>query len=370
MRMSKPVLYGLIVAVLECATSLCAVAGADAGSVPPPGKTIIDMHVHTAGIGAGGSGCYISPELRASYKFKWYLRAFDVSERELISGGDAILLQRISERLSRSREVAKAIVLALDGVIEQSGQLDRSRTQIYVPNAFVERETKRYDNLLYGASVNPYRPDALQRLRDASAAGAVLVKWIPAIMAIDPADPSLEAFYRTLVELDLPLLVHVGQERSFIGTADELGDPVRLVLPLKLGVKVIAAHIATTGSNAGQSNFSRLLRMFEHYPNLYTDISSLTQINKLGYLRRALKTPGVTERMLYGSDWPLQFFPLVSPWYQLGRAPVPDLYAARKIKNEWDRDVAIKRALGVPAEVFERSGTLLGIPAALPEQPR
>jgi predicted TIM-barrel fold metal-dependent hydrolase len=249
----------------------------------------------------------------------------------------------------------------MDGVIDENGALDKARTQVYVPNDFVRRETDRYEVLLFGASVNPYRPDAIARLRAVKDAGAVLVKWIPSIMRIDPADPRIIPFYETLVELDLPLLIHVGQERSFGGAADELGDPVRLELALDTGVTVIAAHIATTGKNEGEGNFERLLPLFARYPNLYTDISSLTQINKLGYLYEALRIPGLSERMLYGSDWPLQFFPLVSPWYQIGHVAIGDIREVARLKNKWDRDVALKRAMGVPEAVFARTRAVLKI---------
>jgi uncharacterized protein len=325
-------------------------------------KSIIDIHVHTAGIGAGGSGCYIAPALRDSYKFRWYLRAFGVSREELEHAGDAIIFQRIAERVEASTSVQKAVVLAMDGVIDDAGALDRARTQVYVPNDFVQGETDRYENLLFGASINPYRPDALVRLRQVSDAGAVLVKWIPATMAIDPSDRRIIPFYKMLVELKLPLLVHVGQERSFGSARDELGDPVRLKLALDNGVTVIAAHIATTGKNEGEASFERLLPLFERYVNLYTDISSLTQINKLGYLYDALAVPGLSRRMLYGSDWPLQFFPLVSPWYQIGHLSVGEIRKVGRVKNRWDRDVALKRAMGVPDDVFTRGRVVLKIP--------
>jgi hypothetical protein len=321
--------------------------------------SIVDIHVHTAGIGARGSGCYIAPALRDSYKFRWYLSAFGVSRDELESSGDEIIFQRIAQRIEASVEVSQAVVLAMDGVIDENGALDKARTQVYVPNDFVRRETDRYEVLLFGASVNPYRPDAIARLRAAKDAGAVLVKWIPSIMRIDPSDPGIIPFYETLVELDLPLLIHVGQERSFSAANDELSDPARLELPLDIGVTVVAAHIATTGENEGEGNFERLLPLFERYPNLYTEISSLTQINKLGYLYEALQVPGLSERMLYGSDWPLQFFPLVSPWYQIGHIGIGEIRAVTSLKNKWDRDVALKRAMGVPDAVFARTRVVL-----------
>ena len=44
------------------------------------------------------------------------------------------------------------------------GNLDPARTEFYVPNEFVAALAARHTNLLFGASINPYRPDALARL--------------------------------------------------------------------------------------------------------------------------------------------------------------------------------------------------------------
>jgi len=59
-----------------------------------------------------------------------------------------------------------------------------------VPNEFVAEMAARHTNLLFGASVNPYRRDALARLEWAKAHGAVLGNGSPPIMEIDPADPA------------------------------------------------------------------------------------------------------------------------------------------------------------------------------------
>ena len=319
----------------------------------------LDMHVHTAGIGAGDSGAFVNEAMRGNFRFPVYLRAFGVSERELEEQGDAVVIARISESVARSRTVSRAVVLAMDGVVDSAGNLDRNATQVYVPNDFVAAETARYKNLCFGASVNPYRRDAIERLRRVKTDGALLVKWIPNIMHIDPADAELEPFYRELAALGLPLLSHAGRERSFASADDDLGDPLRLALPLSLGVTVIAAHIAAAGATDGVDNFERILPLFERHPNLYADISSLTQINRLGYLERALDVPGLVPRLVYGTDWPLQFFPLVSPYYHIGRIGWTQANSIAAIDSPWDRDVALKKASGMPEEVFERSGTLL-----------
>ena len=328
---------------------------------PATGKSIVDLHVHVAGLGYGNSGCFINEAMRENFRFPFFLWAMNITLDELETHGDRLLFQKLSENIAASETIAQSVLLAMDGYVTEDGILDRTRTQIYVPNEFVARESAHYDNLLFGASINPNRTDAVERLRAAHANGAVLVKWIPSIMNIDPADSKHTSFYKTMAELRIPLLTHTGMEKSFAGAVDELADPHRLRLPLELGVTVIAAHIATTGESEGQDNFERILPMFAQYPNLYTDISSLTQINKLGYLARALKEDGITERMVYGSDWPLQFFPLVSPWYHVNHIGADKAWRIGKIRNLWDQDVALKAAFGVPDSVFERTGELLKI---------
>lgn len=323
----------------------------------PPAK-LLDLHCHTAGIGAGDSGCFISKAMENSWKLRIYLRSFGTSREELLEKGDAHVIQLISRQLATSQHIGRAILLAMDGVVDEHGELDRLRTEVYVPNEFVARETARTTNLLFGASINPLRKDALDRLSWAKVHGAKLIKWIPSIMQFDPADERLAPFYRKLVELQLPLLTHAGQERSFTSARDELCDPQRLHLPLKLGVTVIVAHIASTGQNAGQRDTDRLAPMMLQYTNLYSEISSLTQVNKLGYLREALTRPEFRGRLLYGSDFPLINTALVSPWFfpnNLTPAQMRDIAA---LPNPWDRDLAIKQALGVPAEIFRKADEL------------
>lgn len=321
---------------------------------------IVDLHCHVAGVGAGGSGCFVSPRLRHSWRFRVYLRSFGVSERDLLREGDRAVPERISRSLGSSRFVHKAVLLAIDGVIGSNGLLDTNRTEFYVPNEFVVEACAAHSNLLFGASINPYRADALECLMGAKQHGAVLVKWIPSIMQIDPSDPQLVPFYQRMVELDLPLLTHTGKERSFSSSMDALCDPEKLRLPLSVGVKVIAAHIASTGRYEGERSSERLARMMPQYPNLYSDISSLTQLNKLRFMKEALTKPEFAGRLVYGSDFPLIKTALVSPWYYGFRLSPRQLVRLSSEKNPWDRDVELKQALGTPAEIFARSRRLIG----------
>ena len=348
----------IFVGVLAVAVWICLPAQFFRPVEPIPAD-IVDMHCHIAGVGAGGSGCFVSPQLRHNWRFKIYLHSFGVTEKELSQQGDGLVGDRISESLAQSKYVSRAVLLALDGVVDAKGNLDTNRTEVYVPNEFVAETAARHTNLLFGASVNPYRRDALARLEWAKKHGAVLVKWIPPIMGIDPDDQKLIPFYKKMVELNLPLLSHTGKEKSFSRADEELGDPEKLRLPLSLGVTVVAAHIASSEKYHGERGPDRLARLMREYPNLYTDISALTQIDRPGSLKEALTRSEFSGRLLYGTDFPLINTAMVSPWYSF-HLSLRQKFSIWHIKNPWDRDVLMKHDLGVSTETFARSAKMFG----------
>lgn len=324
-----------------------------------PVSGIIDIHCHTAGIGAGGSGCFISAGLRGNWRYKVYLRSFGVCEKELMNEGDSLVIRRLSETLAGSRCVSKAVVLAMDGIVGDNGELDINRTEMFIPNGFIASQARRHPNILFGASINPHRHDAIERLDEAAANGAVLVKWLPSIQHIDPDDRRLVPFYRRLVALALPLLTHTGKEKTFTWARDELGDPERLRLPLEEGVTVIAAHGASNGRNNGEWNFSRFLRIANEFPNLYADFSALTQANRLGHLESLLRHGNLHDRLLYGTDFPLINTGITSPWFHAYRLTPRSLWEIIGQTNPWDRDIALKRTLGVTEGIFSNSKKLI-----------
>jgi hypothetical protein len=327
--------------------------------VEPIPAGIVDMHCHIAGIGAGGSGCFVSPRLRNNWRFDIYLHSFGVTKKEMLTNGDSLVADRISESVAQSKYVSKVVLLALDGVIGADGWLDTNRTEVYVPNEFVAEVCAQHTNLLFGCSVNPYRPDALARLEWAKAHGAVLMKWIPPAMEINPDDPKLIPFYKKMAELKLPLLSHTGREGAFSRVYESYGDPAKLWLPASLGVTVIAAHIASSERYEGERGPDRLAKLMREHPNVYTDISALTQLDKPGVLKEALTKPEFAGRLVYGTDFPLINTALVSPWYSM-HLSLAEKWEIWRTKNPWDRDVMMKHDLGVPTETFARPGEMFG----------
>ena len=103
---------------------------------------IIDIHCHTAGIGSGNSGCFISPDLRKSWKYRVYLSSFGVQEHELLHHCDKLVLERLSASLTASGKVDMAVVLAMDGALDSQGKLDQKCTEMYIPNDFLAKAVK------------------------------------------------------------------------------------------------------------------------------------------------------------------------------------------------------------------------------------
>lgn len=325
------------------------------GPILPPRDAptgILDMHCHVAGIGAGSSGAWVSEGLRNSYKFPLYLKVFETTKEELSAHGDEYLFQIIADRIRESKHVCDAVVLAMDAPYTDAGVMKLELGELYVPNRFVGETAKNFPDLHFGASVHPARPDAIEELKWSKDNGAVLLKWLPNIQNIDPSDERYIPFYKTLVDLDLPLLTHVGAEDSFSQANDALGDPRLLHLPLSLGVRVIAAHVASSGKSEGTENIEHLLEMMPQYCNLVTDISTLTQFNRKKYLPRVLKDERLRGRLMYGTDHPLTNTPLVTPIQFPLHLTLRQLWKLWSLKNPWDRDVQLKAALGCPPEVF------------------
>lgn len=329
--------------------------------VSPPPTGILDMHCHTAGIGHCGSGAWVSDDLRKSWKFPLYLRIFETSLEELRRHGDRDVLNKIANRLKQSEHVTDAVILAMDAPYRADGTPNPSAGELYVSNRWLGEVLREYPNLHFGASVHPSRPDAIEELRWSKDNGAVLVKWLPNIQAIDPSNEAHRDYYRTLVELNLPLLTHVGAEDSFSRADDRLGDPRLLKLPLECGVRVIAAHVASSGKTDSRDNIDHLLEMMPHYPNLVADISTLTQMNRTRHLPAVLNDPRLRGRLLYGTDHPLTNTPMVTPLQYPLRLTLSQLWDLCRTRNPWDRDVKLKAALGVPPDVFNRSREYLGL---------
>lgn len=308
----------------------------------------LDVHVHVLGVGTGGTGCWMNDEMQSSIPARaglWNLR-LSLAQPDL----DQAYIVYLRSCIRSSGFLKQVVLLAQDYTHTERGERDESRTPFFTPNDYVARLAREYPEFLFGASIHPYRPDALDELDRVAELGGVLVKWIPNVQAIRLTDPRCRAFYRRLAQHKIALLPHVGDEQAMFIAGQQYGDPRGLVAALEEGVTVIAAHIASLGERDGRSNFEVLAEMFSKWPNLYADTSALTLFTRWRVLLRAAERTDLHARLIHGSDFPL---PPATTLF-LGRVPLGRWWNAWKRENLFRRDFEIKQGLGLPEDIYLR----------------
>lgn len=292
-----------------------------------------DSHVHLVGEGDSGSGIWLNPVMRSILRPVLYTQRIlyrDASCSGVEPGpADDRFVERLLHLLEGMRAGAKALLFALDWNYAESGAPVRAATTLYVPNEYAMAVARRHgQHLEWAASIHPFRPDSTTALRQAKADGARAVKWLPAVMGIDPGSARCDAFYSELVRLGLPLITHAGAESAIrLHAQQELGNPLRLRRALDHGVRVVVAHCATLGEDRDLDRgehgpyvpsfalFARLMDDPRYGKNLYGDLSSVAQMNRASrFLVPLLERKDWHARLLNGSDYPL---PGIMPVYSL-----------------------------------------------------
>lgn len=84
------------------------------------------------------------------------------------------------------------------------------------------------------------------------------------------------------------------------------------------------------------------------------DLSAWSTPNRARHYRRLFASGVDWGRILHGSDYPV---PAV-PWAFIGRLPAREIRRCSKIRNPFDRDVELKRAIGIPESVFANASRI------------
>lgn len=316
-------------------------------------RAALDVHVHILGVGTGGTGCWMHDEMRSSIQARtglWNLR-LSFSQPDL----DQRYVAYLVDRIRSAGFLKQAIILAQDYVYDERGQRRADVTPFYTPNDFVARLAAEHSEFLFGASIHPYRPDALDELDRVAELGALVVKWIPNVHAIDLADGRSRMFCRRMATHKMALLAHIGDEQAMFVAGQEYGHPQRLVAPLEEGVTVIAAHMASLGEANGKSHLETLAEMFPRWPNLWADTSALTLLTRWRALLGIADRAELHARLIHGSDFPLP--PAATLFF--GRMPLGAWWGAWTRENIFRRDFELKQALGLPPEIYTRGYEVL-----------
>jgi len=302
-------------------------------------RGLIDAHVHLAALPTESNGCWISPRMLKTPVARMVAWSLDLPLDDAQTANRRYL-ERLETEFAASESVEKAVLLAMDGVYDAQGRLDKDRTDFLISNDTLLETVASRPQFLAGVSINPFRRDALDELERCAERGAKLVKVLPNAQMFDPGDGRLLRFYRRLGELKLPLLSHIGYEFSLIGQDQSVGDPDRLIGALEEGATVIAAHGFSQGLFFVEKHFKTMLQMVRRYKNFYSDLSALTLPNRVGALIRISRRPELFERLVFGTDYPL-------PCFSYPAILGGGFQESRRATNRFDRQLRVFQSLGV-----------------------
>lgn len=312
---------------------------------------ILDCHVHVCAATPGHGS--MSQSLLDSLPFRfmrWRLGLGEFgpeTERQL----EALLARTIAE----TTELDAAVVLAFDAVHGDDGHRDVNNTHLYVTNDYVIELAARHKHMLFGASVHPYRKDAVAEVERCAKAGAVLLKWLPNTQCFNPSDPRCVPFYEALAHHKLVLLSHTGGEKSLPVLDKTVGNPMLLEPALKRGVTVIAAHCGTRSGPGDPDYLPQFMRLAREYEHFYGDTSALNLPTRSYAYKHVLSDKVVREKLVHGSDWPILPVP---PITRIGPRGFLSTFRER---NWMRRDALIKRRMEFDDAYWHRAAKVLGV---------
>jgi len=320
---------------------------------------IVDIHTHIAGVETENNRNYCGGRMSSGFLFRLFMRELGVPWNGMAKPGTDELIKNRVLRLINESCIDRAVILSLDGVYREDGSFDKGKTSLTVDNDYVADIADIGGKALFGASIHPYRRDAIAELDRLAARGACLVKWLPSSQHIQPDNPRCFPFYDRLAHHQIPLLCHTGNEHTVTGGDNRLNDPQRLVPALERGVTVIAAHCGARMYLHERCYFSSWRKMALEYPNCFGDVGAFIIPTRIRYLRILRNDPRLLSKIVYASDFPAQAVTM-SCLFSLGLRKTLFL---RKIRNPFDAPYRILKEMGFPDEVFDRGRSLLKIPA-------
>ena len=243
----------------------------------------IDVHVHTE-LSRGGHDP-MPPELRAAAKR--YFR----SDQALPTVDDVAAYYR-------ERKMA-AVVFTVDWE-SQSGIPPIPDEEI------AEAAREHADVLIPFASVDPARPDAVERARRLIADHGVKgFKFHPNLQAFFPNDRSVYPLYEAIAEAGLPALFHSGH--SGIGTGLPGGGGLLLKYSNPMCLDDVAADFPELKIVIAHPSFpwqDEAISICLHKANVWIDLSGWSPKYFPPVLVQYANT-ALRERVLFGSDFPL-----------------------------------------------------------------
>ena len=155
------------------------------------------------------------------------------------------------------------------------------------------------------ASVDPARPDAVERVRGSRAAGAKGFKFHPNLQAFFPNEREVYPLYEAIAEAGVPALFHSGH--SGIGTGVPGGGGLRLKYSNPMCLDDVAADFPTLQIVLAHPSFpwqDEAISICLHKENVWIDLSGWSPKYFPPQLVQYANTQ-LRSKVLFGSDFPL-----------------------------------------------------------------
>jgi predicted TIM-barrel fold metal-dependent hydrolase len=187
-------------------------------------------------------------------------------------------------------------------------------------------------------SIDPLRPDAVERLQRFPALQLRGVKLHPTLQGFDPAADDLLPFFDAAAELGLILLTHSGT--SGVGAGEPGGQGLRIDLARPLLLDRIAARhprMPIVLAHVGWPWHLEALAMALHKSNVYVDISGWKYRYLPDDVRREMSRR-LRRQFLFGTDYPM--FDPAEQLVEFDRLGLPEPVARRVLHDNADELLA------------------------------
>ena len=297
----------------------------------------------------------------------FFAKKFDINRCELIKNGFEGYKSNFARLIKSSNFVQKSVVFGVDAKFDESGNLVHKDKTVCASNedvfAFYEQNP---NEVVPFFSVNPNRKDALNLIEKYHKMGFKGGKLLHSYWETDLNDKRYEPYFRLLSELELPLVIHVGDENS-LASNKALESIEQLKSPLNLGCRIVCAHMGASSDGTLTAlskdpekfgaNYFTLLGWLREFDGLYADVSALLCINKARILPHLKTQTQIHDKILFGTDFPVPFSVILTS-YDLS---MRDRFALNHIQNPLDRYVrAMSLYFGEDSPIFSNYKKILG----------
>ncbi|GAM26770.1 hypothetical protein SAMD00019534_099450 [Acytostelium subglobosum LB1] len=302
-----------------------------------PSGCVVDHMVNLFGIGADTNCSVNTAEIYERFKhpikylkFKAFTSACAITDRNTWDRQYVDRVVQLARHLKSNYPVSSSLLVhfgklmlsSIDKRYSTDGEELMRLTGLYVPNDYLMDIVQDFSELFTPCiSIHPYRKDAVDELLKWILRGVRYVRWLPVSMGIDLNSDLCVPFYEAMVENDLILFVHTGNEHSLVEPPESdsrLGNPLLLRRPLDMGVKIVAVHCGGEGKNLDLDEtkqpqpiipnlhlFLRLMHEEKYNNNLIGDLSGIVAFDRVEALVPLMDHQHIHNRLIYGSDYPI-----------------------------------------------------------------